>query len=101
MHSPNPKVIALVVDALRVEDERAALRQLNNVRATAPAEGNAARQSPPYVGEFAWANAFAQIRRGVIVKVTRTKAHVAYVTPASPDVIRVAVVNHAHATVDA
>lgn len=100
MHTPNPKLVELVTTALKL-DEAATIRQLNHVRATAPAAGNARRQSPPYVGEFAWANAFGATRRGVVVKVTKTKAHVAYVTPASPGIIRVAVVPHANATVDA
>lgn len=100
MHTPNPKLVALVVAALKAPSEASAAGILDHVRITAPA-GRAARHHPPYVGEFAWVNAFAAHRRGVVVKVTKTKAHVAYVTPASPGIIRVAVVPHANATVDA
>lgn len=99
MHTPNPKLVDLVTTALKLPDERAAVEQLN--RFLAVNGQRAARRNPPYVGEVAWASAFGAFRRGLIVKVTKTKAHVAYVTPASPGIIRVAVVPHANATVDA
>lgn len=50
------------------------------------------------VGSVRWVSAFGRQRRGIVVKVTKTKATVAYVVPTSPDDLKVATEQHLRVT---
>lgn len=55
-----------------------------------PGEDVSARIEQLRVGDYARVHAFGAWRRGVVVKLTRTRATVAYRTPSNPTLVRIA-----------
>lgn len=79
----------------------AARRKLAEVMATQPHKWTPRRPDEPHkVGDVRWVNAFGRQRRGIVVKVARTRTTIAYVVPNSPDAIKTATEPHDRITVE-
>lgn len=105
----NPNTIAQAITAITgieppagySHDATAYTTARNRLRSIVASNGTRLpRTAPPVVGEVAWVHAFGAFRRGIVVKVTPTKAHVAYLVPSNLDTIRVAADTHAKVTQD-
>lgn len=104
----NPKLVHLAIGVIAkltgyAPTREAAAMRLQHVLADGADRAPYAdrhRSTPPALGEVAWVNAYGHNRRGLVVKVTRAKCLVAYVTPSTPTDIKVANVNHYNALQD-